>query len=73
MHLCPIAHKAFGKRVLMAAAEVADVSGRPAQRKRVIHGNMRAKLSDYIGQVFECKADSRHYPRTFAVNPRWCV
>ena len=31
------------------------------QRTRISHGNMRAKLLNYIGQVFECKADSPHY------------
>ena len=40
----------------MAAEEVADVRDRRAQRTGVTYGNMRAKLSDYIGQVFECKA-----------------
>ena len=39
-------------------AEVAGMSGSCGQRTRDSHGNMRAKLSDYIGQVFECKADS---------------
>jgi hypothetical protein len=50
---------------MMAAEEVAGVRGQRAQRKCVIHGNMRAKLSDYIAQVFECKADSLHYSRMF--------
>ena len=50
---------------MMAAEEVADVRGLRIQRKRVIPVNMHAKLSDYIGQVFECKADSPHYsPRS---------
>jgi hypothetical protein len=53
---------------MMAAEEVADVRGLRAQRKRVIPGNMRAKLSDYIGQVFECKADSPYYSRRFVGN-----
>lgn len=50
---------------MMAAEEVADVRGLCAQRKRVIPGNMRAKLLDYIGQVFECKADSPPYSPGF--------
>jgi hypothetical protein len=48
---------------MMAAEEVADVRDRRAQRTGVTYGNMRAKLSDYIGQVFECKADSPYYSR----------
>ena len=47
----------------MTAEEVADVRDRRVQRTGVTYGNMRAKLSDYIGQVFECKADSPHYSR----------
>jgi len=47
----------------MAAEEVADVRDRRAQRTGVTSGNMRAQLSDYIGQVFECKAESPHYSR----------
>jgi hypothetical protein len=50
---------------MMAAEEAAGVRGQRAQRKCVIHGNIRAKLSNYIGQVFECKADSPHYSRRF--------
>ena len=46
---------------MMPAEEVADVRDRRVQRTGVTYGNMRAKLSDYIGQVFECKADSPHY------------
>ena len=49
-------------------AEVAGMSGSCGQRTRDSHGNMRAKLSDYIGQVFECKADSPHYSRRFVTN-----
>ena len=48
----------------MVAEEVADVRDRRAERTGVTDGNMRAKLSDYIGQVFECKADRPHYWRT---------
>ena len=48
----------------MVAEEVADVRDRRAERTGVPDGNMRAKLSDYIGQVFECKADRPHYWRT---------
>ena len=54
----------------MAAEEVADVSDRRAQRTGVTYGNMRPKLSDYIGQVFECKADSPHYSRRVLVKWR---
>jgi hypothetical protein len=43
---------------MMAAEEDADMRGLRVQRKRVIPNNVRAKLSDYIGQVFECKAVS---------------
>ena len=59
----PITPHAYQERVLMAAEEVADVRDRRAQRTGVTYGNMRAKLSDYIGQVFECKADSPYYSR----------
>lgn len=48
----------------MVAEEVADVRDRRAERTGVTYGNMCAKLSDYIGQVFECKADRSHYWRT---------
>ena len=48
---------------MMAAEEVADVSDRRAQRTGVTYSNMHAKLLDYIGQVFECKADNPHYSR----------
>ena len=42
----------------MGAEEVADVRGPGDQRERIPHGNMCAKLLNYIGQIFECKADS---------------
>jgi hypothetical protein len=48
---------------MMAAEEVADVRGPGGQRKRILHGNMRAKLLNYIGQIFECKAGSPLYSR----------
>jgi hypothetical protein len=57
----PITHHAYRERVMMPAEEVADVRDRRAQRTGVPYGNMRAKLPDYIGQVFECKADSPYY------------
>ena len=57
----PITHHAYRERAMMAAEEVADVRDRRAQRTGVTYGNMRAKLPDYIGQVFECKADSPYY------------
>jgi hypothetical protein len=57
----PITHNASGTRVMMAAEEVPDLRGPSGKRKRILHGNMRAKLLNYIGQVFECKADSLHY------------
>jgi hypothetical protein len=47
--------------MMMAAEEVADVRSPGGQRNRIPHGNMRAKLLNYIGQVYECKADSPHY------------
>lgn len=47
----------------MVAEEVADVRDRRAERTGVTYGNMRVKLSDYIEQVFECKADRPHYWR----------
>ena len=40
----------------MVAEEVADARDRRAERTSVTYGNMRVKLSDYIEQVFECKA-----------------
>ena len=58
-------HHEYRESVMMAAEETAGVRGQRAQRKCVIHGNIRAKLSNYIGQVFECKADSLHYSRRF--------
>lgn len=54
----PITPHAYRERVMMAAEEVADVRDRRVQRTGVTYGNMRAKLSDYIEQVFECKAES---------------
>jgi len=48
----------------MVAEEVADVRDPRAERTDLTYGNMRVKLSDYIGQVFECKADRSHYWRT---------
>src|ERR1700704_4173081 len=59
----PITHDASRARVIMAAEEVPDLRGPGGKRKRIPHGNMRVKLLDYIGQVFECKADSSHYSR----------
>ncbi len=58
-------HHEYREGVMMAVEEAAGVRGQRAQRKCVIHGNIRAKLSNYIGQVFECKADSPHYSRRF--------
>jgi len=49
---------------MAAAQKVADVRDRRAQRIGITCDNMRAKRSDYIGQVFECKADHPHYLRT---------
>ncbi len=51
---------------MMAAEEVADVRDRRVQRTGITYGNMRAKLSDYIGQVFECKAESPYFIRAGA-------
>ena len=59
----PITPHAYRERVMMAAEEVADVRDRRAQRTGVTYGNMHAKLPDYIGQVFECKADRPYYSR----------
>ena len=56
-----ITHDASGARVMISAEEFPDERGLGGQRKRIPHGNMRAKLPNYIGQVFECKADSSHY------------
>ena len=42
----------------MAAADIAGVRDSRSQRTRVSRGNIRAKLLDYIEQVFECKADA---------------
>jgi len=57
----PITHNTSGARVIMAAEEVPDLRGPGGKRKHIPHGNMRVKLLNYIGQVFECKADSSHY------------
>ena len=64
----PITHNASGARVIMAAEEVPDLRGPGGKRKRIPHGNMRVKLLNYIGQVFECKADSSHYSRRVLAN-----
>jgi hypothetical protein len=66
----PITHDASGARVMMVAEEVADVRGPGGQRKRIPHGNMRAKLLNYIGQIFECKADSPHYSPSPRIPPQ---
>jgi hypothetical protein len=66
----------------MAAAGVAGVRNSHSQRTRIHHGNTRAKLSNYIGQVFECKADNpymhirltpvlRENPRSIGVYDLW--
>lgn len=39
----------------------ADVGALGGQRERIPHRNLRAKLPNYIGQVFECKAGRTHY------------
>jgi hypothetical protein len=54
----------------MAAAKVAGVGGSHRPRTRIPRGNMRAKLLDYIGQVFECKAEGAHYLRRVLENWR---
>jgi len=56
----PITHVASGTRVRMSVQKATDVGGPGGQRTQIPHGNMRAKPLDYIGQVFECKADSLH-------------
>lgn len=66
----PITHDASEVRVMMVAEEVADVRGPGGQRKRIPHGNMRAKLLNYIGQIFECKADSPHYSPSPRIPPQ---
>jgi hypothetical protein len=45
----------------MAAAKVAGVGSSHRPRTHIDRGNMRAKLMDYIGQVFECKDEGAHY------------
>jgi hypothetical protein len=42
----------------MAAADITGVRDSRGQHTRVPRGNIRAKLVDYIEQVFECKADA---------------
>lgn len=64
----PITHDASGARVTMAAEEVPDLRGPGDKRKRIPHRIMRVKLLNYIGQVFECKADSSHYSRRVIAN-----
>ena len=46
---------------MLASEKVVDVRGPGGTRNRIPHGNIRAKLLNYIGQVFECKAGSPHY------------
>ena len=45
----------------MSVQKATTWEGPGGQRTRIPHGNMRAKLPNYIGQVFECKADGLHY------------
>ena len=57
---CPsslITRIASGARLRMSVQKATDVEGPGSQRTRIPHGNMRAKLPNYIEQVFECKAD----------------
>jgi hypothetical protein len=63
-----ITHDTSGARVMRSVEEVPDVRGLGGQRKRIPHGNMRAKLPNYIGQVFECKADRPHSSRKVLAN-----
>ena len=42
----------------MAAAKVAGVGSSHRPRTHIDRGNMRAKFMNYIGQVFECKAEA---------------
>ena len=63
-----ITHDASGARVMRSVEEVPDVRGLGGQRKRIPHGNMCAKLPNYIGQVFECKADRPHSSRRVLTN-----
>jgi hypothetical protein len=46
---------------MMAAEEVLTMRGPGGQRTHSSHGNLRAKLPNYMGQVFECKADIINY------------
>src|SRR5262245_58675398 len=57
----PITRIASGARLRMSVQKASDVRGPGGQRTQIPHGNMRAKLLNYIGQVFECKADGLHY------------
>ncbi|MDZ4853420.1 MAG: hypothetical protein SGJ26_00915 [Nitrospirota bacterium] len=42
----------------MATADIAGMRDSRGQHTGVPRGNIRAKLLDYIEQVFECKADT---------------
>ena len=66
LHLQPITHDATGVRVTMTTKEAAGIRGLGGQRIRIPHGNMHAKLPNYIGQVLECKADHTQYALLFA-------
>ncbi len=71
VHLSPQSHTTHsGAHVKMAAEKVPDVRDLGGQRKHIPHGNMRVKLLDYIGQVFECKADNQDYSRRVHVKRR---
>ena len=69
----PITHDTPEARVMMVVEEVADMRGPGGQRKRIPHGNMAAKLPNYIGQIFECKADSPHYSTSPRIPPHVAV
>ncbi len=58
-----LTHAASEARSIMTVEEAADVRVAGGQRKPILHGYMRAKLLNYIGQVFECKADNAHNSR----------
>ena len=51
-------HNGAGPHLTPTAAGVAGVSDSCSHCTHVPHGHLRAKLPDYIGQVFECKADN---------------
>ena len=51
-------HNGAGTHVTPTVAGVTGVRDSRSQRTRVPLGHLRAKLPDYIGQVFECKADN---------------